>query len=78
MRWHKDHTTCTHANDDVCPTCDFDGYYASSYADCPWRGRFCEGCAGDVPADDAVKVIRGNGWVDTYCGDCAPIEEDDE
>ena len=38
----------------------------------------CEACARHVHPHDAVTVIRGNGWVDTYCGDCAPIEEDDE
>lgn len=36
-RWHKDSRTCSHSNDDVCPTCDFDRYYASTYASCPWR-----------------------------------------
>lgn len=37
LRWHVDPRTCPHYNDDVCPTCDFDGYYAATYADCPWR-----------------------------------------
>jgi hypothetical protein len=36
-RWHTDPRTCSHSNDDVCPTCDFDGYYAMTYPDCPWR-----------------------------------------
>ena len=74
MRWHTDHTTCTHADDDVCPTCDFDGYYASSYGDCPWRGLFCKSCSGDVLADEAVTVKRTSGQVDVYCEACAPTE----
>lgn len=37
----------------------------------------CESCARTVHPDHAVTVIRGNGWVDTYCADCAPIEEDE-
>lgn len=37
IRWHTDPTKCPHYNDDVCPTCDFDKYYAFSYEDCPWR-----------------------------------------
>jgi hypothetical protein len=37
----------------------------------------CESCATEVHPHDAVKVLRGNGWVDTYCADCAPIEEDE-
>jgi hypothetical protein len=37
MRWHESHKTCSHANEDACPTCDFDGYYAANYPDCPWR-----------------------------------------
>ena len=41
-------------------------------------GAHCEECGRPIHPDDAVTVIRGNGWVDTYCGDCAPIEEDDE
>lgn len=36
-RWHTDPRTCSHANADICPTCDFDGYYAATYDDCPWR-----------------------------------------
>lgn len=36
-RWHVDNRACPHSNDDVCPTCDFDGYYESTYPDCPWR-----------------------------------------
>lgn len=36
-RWHTDPRNCSHSNDDVCPTCDFDGYYATTFADCPWR-----------------------------------------
>lgn len=38
-RWHVDPRTCSHINDDVCPCCDFDRYYATTYADCPWRGE---------------------------------------
>lgn len=29
MRWHTDPTKCSHSNDDVCKTCDFDGYFRS-------------------------------------------------
>lgn len=36
VRWHADPKSCAHYNDDVCPTCDFDGYYATHYPDCPW------------------------------------------
>lgn len=28
---------CSHANNDSCPTCDFDRYYARKYPnECPW------------------------------------------
>jgi len=28
---------CSHEGANVCPTCDFDRYYAGKYgADCPW------------------------------------------
>jgi hypothetical protein len=30
---------CDHTNERVCEFCDFDGYFARTYADCPWRGR---------------------------------------
>lgn len=36
-RWHTDPKDCAHSNPDICPTCDFDGYYAATYPDCPWR-----------------------------------------
>jgi len=30
-------TTCSHLNSEVCPTCDFDRYYATAYPEtCPW------------------------------------------
>ena len=35
-RWQTDPRKCRH-DDDVCPTCDFDGYYASTYPGRPWR-----------------------------------------
>lgn len=35
--WHINPRDCSHANDHVCPTCDFDRYYANTYPDCPWR-----------------------------------------
>ncbi len=38
-RWHEDPRKCSHSNEDVCPTCDFDGYYARTYKTCPWRKR---------------------------------------
>jgi len=29
--------TCSHMNNDVCPFCDFDRYWANRYPeDCPW------------------------------------------
>ena len=37
IRWHVTAKDCAHSNDDVCPTCDFDGWYEDNYADCPWR-----------------------------------------
>lgn len=36
IRWMTKET-CNHANEQVCPTCDFDGYYEANYPDCPWR-----------------------------------------
>jgi hypothetical protein len=33
----KTSETCSHSNSQVCPTCDFDRYYATAYPDtCPW------------------------------------------
>lgn len=37
MRWYMDGRQCSHSNDEVCRTCDFDNYYASTYEDCPWK-----------------------------------------
>jgi hypothetical protein len=37
IRWQRDPRACSHSNDDVCQTCDFDGYYARTYPGCPWR-----------------------------------------
>jgi hypothetical protein len=37
VRWHENVRDCRHYNEHVCPTCDFDGYYAANYPDCPWR-----------------------------------------
>jgi len=35
-RWNES-KGCSHINDNVCPTCDFDRYYANKYPDeCPW------------------------------------------
>ena len=34
--WHTNPRSCPHENDHVCPTCDFDGYYARTYPGCPW------------------------------------------
>lgn len=35
-RW-KTVDSCSHRNDDACPTCDFDRYYANKYPnECPW------------------------------------------
>lgn len=40
MRWHKTAETCPHYNENACPTCDFDGFYAKRYPDeCPWADR---------------------------------------
>ena len=36
-RWHQDPRQCSHENEHVCPTCDFDRYYAKTYPSCPWR-----------------------------------------
>ena len=36
IRWHLNVRDCPHSNDDVCRMCDFDRYYARTYADCPW------------------------------------------
>lgn len=36
IRWMES-KTCSHSNDEVCPTCDFDDYYARTNEDCPWR-----------------------------------------
>lgn len=36
-RLNPDPRKCSHSNDDVCPTCDFDRYYANKYGEaCPW------------------------------------------
>lgn len=35
IRWHPDPNTCPHHNDNICPTCDFDSYYATTHPDCP-------------------------------------------
>lgn len=32
-RWWRDPTRCSHANENVCDTCDFDGYYANLFSD---------------------------------------------
>jgi hypothetical protein len=37
IRWHKESRDCPHINEHACPFCDFDGYYANTYPDCPWR-----------------------------------------
>lgn len=36
QRWHKNPRECPHYNENVCPTCDFDDYYAENSPDCPW------------------------------------------
>jgi hypothetical protein len=33
----RDQRDCTHMNNEVCMTCDFDLYYARLYPNCPWR-----------------------------------------
>lgn len=37
IKWQSDPKQCSHCNNEICPTCDFDSYYALSYIDCPWR-----------------------------------------
>lgn len=44
--WHTNPHECLHKNDHVCPTCDFDGYYARAYPGCPWIDK----------ADEVVRV----------------------
>ena len=39
IRWHRSHKDCPHYNENVCPTCDFDGYYARNHPECPWAER---------------------------------------
>lgn len=35
-RWRTS-ATCSHTNNEVCPTCDHDRYYATAYpGSCPW------------------------------------------
>lgn len=38
IRW-KAVATCSHSNSEVCKFCDFDGYYAGAYPECPWAVR---------------------------------------
>lgn len=42
-RFHTDPRTCPHFNENVCRTCDFDGYYANTYPECPWNERQAKG-----------------------------------
>lgn len=38
-RWNKS-ADCPHMNDNTCPTCDFDRYYAKKYPnECPWAEK---------------------------------------
>ena len=37
IRWNTDSRKCSHEGDNVCPFCDFDSYYETTYPDCPWR-----------------------------------------
>lgn len=36
IHWHLTVNDCPHTGDHVCRMCDFDRYYAKTYADCPW------------------------------------------
>jgi len=36
-RWWLDPNKCPHYNENVCAGCDFDRYYAKTYASVPWR-----------------------------------------
>lgn len=36
IRFWEDPRDCPHYNDNACPTCDFDGYYAATDPKCPW------------------------------------------
>lgn len=46
--WHTNPRSCLHENDHVCPTCDFDGYYANAYPGCPWIDEF----------EDAIGLVK--------------------
>lgn len=35
-RWWIDPACCSHENNNVCKSCDFDRYYAQTYPSCPW------------------------------------------
>jgi hypothetical protein len=63
VRWHTDNRTCSHSNDDVCPTCDFDGYYASTYpAECPWSDQVTdEDTRPPTPDELAARYERTQG-----------------
>lgn len=38
-RWWMDSSCCSHENNNVCPSCDFDRYYAVTYPSCPWGAK---------------------------------------
>jgi hypothetical protein len=68
MRWYPDPRTCPHYNDNACPTCDFDRYYATTYPDCPWREQaitpapediWCPVCNWQAPRANEVCELHG-------------------
>ena len=80
IRWHKSHETCPHSNENVCPTCDFDGYYAATYPDCPWRVRplddcVCGGCdpkpltTGRAAGPPTTAPVGGQDPIEDRCRD---------
>jgi hypothetical protein len=49
-RWWTDPKQCPHSNENICQTCDFDGYYAANYATCPWGDKAADGMNPDKQA----------------------------
>lgn len=52
IHWHVKADDCPHSNEHVCPTCDFDRYYAKTYPECPWR------------SEDVFMVTGSREWSD--------------
>lgn len=69
IRWHTDSKTCDHTNDNVCPFCDFDGYYESTYpTQCPWAKREVEAIDElDHTHDDDCRTCGRDGCPELNC-----------